>query len=504
MDLIKGEHVVLVSGLDGGHGVGDVGCDCLGDFFHALGCNVKTVVLERFEGGVRGRVSFGDHRSVERALRVKGDWGPCDPKQRPHGRLRLSENKLHVSQIDAYDLDSNASTEASTAEQDEPMETLVSDAKTDCVKEIKSAGALEDLLQALKPAFSADAGPDAAASVMELLATGEKEVDLARLRDDAVVEYNKEAPEGWLVPVVALHGPEQAADLSPRGLPPLAPPAEPPQEQPAVPSWADRVRTGDSCQPAQTRTKAAARVIRKPGCIKSLVREKGFGFISSGRSSEDLFFHVGDNPDFSMEAAKVGDKILFSIATDGMGRRKAVSVSLRCAATEQKDRTTPPAQPMTREPARSELGHSGRRAVLSLPTADPAASEVAVPAASTVVLPSARKAADLAASQPAAAAASVPSWADRMRAGGPCEPPQARRIAAPAQHVPLKKGHIKSLVSDKGFGFISTGKSSEDVFFHVKDNPEFSFQAAKVNDKILYSIRTDGEGRRRAVSVCMR
>jgi len=50
---VKVRHAVLVNGLSRSHDVGAVGCESLGDFFYALGCNVAEVELERFDGGVR-------------------------------------------------------------------------------------------------------------------------------------------------------------------------------------------------------------------------------------------------------------------------------------------------------------------------------------------------------------------------------------------------------------------------------------------------------------------
>merc|ERR1719263_1378201 len=98
----------------------------------------------------------------------------------------------------------------------------------------------------------------------------------------------------------------------------------------ATPSWADRARAGGPCKPSQPRKHLAPAPVapRKgpKGCIKSLFREKGFGFISSGK--DDLFFHAWDC-EFPIEGAKVGDKVLFSASTDSQGRRRAVSVRLR-------------------------------------------------------------------------------------------------------------------------------------------------------------------------------
>jgi len=219
------------------------------------------------------------------------------------------------------------------------------------------------------------------------------------------------------------------------------------------------------------RIHAASLVARRRGSIKSLVREKGFGFIASGKSSEDLFFHARDC-EFGIEAAKVGDKILFSTSTDSQGRRRAVSVSLRSGTTELQDTSVPPAQPVVGrvaapkdaplsaksvqaqtllgnessegKAAHSDIADSGRRTMVSLP------------------------AAALAASKPAAAVATTPSWADRVSAGGLCKPSLPRRHPAPAP-VALRKGCIKSVFQEKGFGFISSNKDTVDLFFHARD-----------------------------------
>jgi len=66
-----------------------------------------------------------------------------------------------------------------------------------------------------------------------------------------------------------------------------------------------------------------------------------------------------------------------------------------------------------------------------------------------------------------------------------------------------KHGSIKSLVQGRGFGFIKYVK--EDLFFHASDLVEGEcFEDARVGNKVSFSIRSDSEGNRRAVSVSLR
>jgi cold shock CspA family protein len=305
-----------------------------------------------------------------------------------------------------------------------------------------TAGVFADLMKALKDATGKNGSADRAASFLELLATVRQKLsthldaaselertlgkDLARLRNDAVARYNGLAwpwEEGWLVPVACpseTTAPGRAAEVTLKALPPLAPPAEaPPAEQPqAEPpqaqqvasqpvalSWANHLRIGDASQKkipsqqVQKKTRTAAPDARKRGFIKSLLRDRGFGFIASDAGGEDFFFHVRDCEFF--DDAKVGDKVLFLTSADSENRQRAMSV----------------------EPAPA-------------PVAD-------------------------------------------------------------------KRGCIKSLVQEKGFGFISSGKGAADIFVHARDC-QFSLESVKAGDKVLFAICADGQGRRRAVSVCLR
>jgi len=274
-------------------------------------------------------VRFEDHGSVERALCVTGGTGPLNPRRRPHGRLQLDKT-LRVSRVwmDDRDADANASTEASVADglKDETAEADNHEKKHVHIKESGISGVLTELTQALKLALDANGSPGTAAFDSQFLAMARQKLstqldaakehertlsnDLARLRSDALAKYNEDAPEGWLIPIA---GWMESAELdgvseaSLHTLPPLAPPAEPPHtEQAFLVSQ------------------------RRPGFIKCLRRDQGFGFIASSTDTVNFFFHTKDC-EFSMETAKVGDQVSFFSKADCQGRPgsyPAVSVRL--------------------------------------------------------------------------------------------------------------------------------------------------------------------------------
>lgn len=53
-------------------------------------------------------------------------------------------------------------------------------------------------------------------------------------------------------------------------------------------------------------------------------------------------------------------------------------------------------------------------------------------------------------------------------------------------------GTIKTLVSDRGFGFISREGETKDLFFHSKDLEGVAFDDLKVGDALTFEV-TDGE-----------
>ncbi len=57
------------------------------------------------------------------------------------------------------------------------------------------------------------------------------------------------------------------------------------------------------------------------GKIKSYITERGFGFISIQGESKDLFFHIKDFPNKSVEP-KIGENLKFRIVEDN-GKLKA-------------------------------------------------------------------------------------------------------------------------------------------------------------------------------------
>jgi CspA family cold shock protein len=58
-------------------------------------------------------------------------------------------------------------------------------------------------------------------------------------------------------------------------------------------------------------------------------------------------------------------------------------------------------------------------------------------------------------------------------------------------------GHIKTLVRDRGFGFIQKEGSSEDVFFHTSSVSQGSFDDLKEGQAVEFDEGQDPRGSRR-------
>ncbi len=55
------------------------------------------------------------------------------------------------------------------------------------------------------------------------------------------------------------------------------------------------------------------------GTIKTIIIEKGFGFISREGETKDLFFHKGDLNGVTFEDLKVGDSVTFEVVEGEKG-----------------------------------------------------------------------------------------------------------------------------------------------------------------------------------------
>lgn len=55
------------------------------------------------------------------------------------------------------------------------------------------------------------------------------------------------------------------------------------------------------------------------GTIKTLISDKGFGFITVDGEEKDLFFHKNELKDVSYEELKVGDRVSFEKADSEKG-----------------------------------------------------------------------------------------------------------------------------------------------------------------------------------------
>lgn len=50
------------------------------------------------------------------------------------------------------------------------------------------------------------------------------------------------------------------------------------------------------------------------------------------------------------------------------------------------------------------------------------------------------------------------------------------------------KGTIKTLLTEKGFGFISREGEAKDLFFHSKELKGVSFEELKVGDEVTFEV----------------
>ena len=67
----------------------------------------------------------------------------------------------------------------------------------------------------------------------------------------------------------------------------------------------------------------------------------------------------------------------------------------------------------------------------------------------------------------------------------------------------MASGTIKSLVKDRGFGFIQPNGGSNDVFFHTSSLPEGTYDSLVEGQRVEFDVQPDPRdaGRSRAANV---
>ncbi|OGD30690.1 cold-shock protein [Candidatus Azambacteria bacterium RIFCSPLOWO2_02_FULL_46_11] len=55
-------------------------------------------------------------------------------------------------------------------------------------------------------------------------------------------------------------------------------------------------------------------------------------------------------------------------------------------------------------------------------------------------------------------------------------------------------GTIKTLVADRGFGFIAREGETQDLFFHSKDLSGVTFEELKVGDSVTFEVEQGEKG----------
>ena len=56
------------------------------------------------------------------------------------------------------------------------------------------------------------------------------------------------------------------------------------------------------------------------------------------------------------------------------------------------------------------------------------------------------------------------------------------------------EGTIKTLISDKGFGFIAVDGEDKDLFFHKNELKDVSYEDLKVDDKVSFEKADSAKG----------
>jgi CspA family cold shock protein len=68
------------------------------------------------------------------------------------------------------------------------------------------------------------------------------------------------------------------------------------------------------------------------GTIKSLVKDRGFGFIQVEGGSQDVFFHTSSLPDGAFDALVVGQRVEFDVKPDDRNPSRSRADNLRVSA----------------------------------------------------------------------------------------------------------------------------------------------------------------------------
>lgn len=61
----------------------------------------------------------------------------------------------------------------------------------------------------------------------------------------------------------------------------------------------------------------------------------------------------------------------------------------------------------------------------------------------------------------------------------------------------MATGTIKTLMKDRGFGFIQVAGGSEDVFFHTSSLPEGVFDSLQAGQNVEFDVEADPRNPRR-------
>jgi len=84
---------------------------------------------------------------------------------------------------------------------------------------------------------------------------------------------------------------------------------------------------------------------RAKGILKKWFNEKGYGFITPGQGSKDVFIHISAFDRNIPRQPKTGDTIFYHVTTDKNGKFKAVDAAIKGAAAVKHSKPSKPKQP---------------------------------------------------------------------------------------------------------------------------------------------------------------
>ena len=68
------------------------------------------------------------------------------------------------------------------------------------------------------------------------------------------------------------------------------------------------------------------------GTIKTLVKDRGFGFIQPDSGSDDVFFHTSSLPDGNYDSLEAGQRVEFDVEADSRNPNRSRAANMQASA----------------------------------------------------------------------------------------------------------------------------------------------------------------------------